>query len=57
MSGTKEEMIDQFEEQVEAFIAQLQEDGDFIDATETDNTRGDEEKKDGDDDVRDGGYF
>ena len=50
-------MIDQFEEQVEAFIAQLQEDGDFIDATETDNTRSDEEKKDGDDDVRDGGYF
>ena len=46
-------MIDQFEEQVEAFIAQLQEDGDFIDATETDS----EEKKDGDDDVRDGGYF
>ena len=57
LSGTKEEMIDQFEEQVEAFIAQLQEDGDFIDATETDNTREDEEKKDGDDDVRDGGYF
>jgi len=57
LSGTKEEMIDQFEEQVEAFIAQLQEDGDFIDATETDNTRSDEEKKDGDDDVRDGGYF
>ena len=53
LSGTKEEMIDQFEEQVEAFIAQLQEDGDFIDATETDS----EEKKDGDDDVRDGGYF
>jgi len=57
LSGTKEEMIDQFEEQVEAFIAQLQEDGDFIDATETDKTREDEEKKDGDDDVRDGGYF
>jgi hypothetical protein len=57
LSGTKEEMIDQFEEQTEAFIAQLQEDGDFIDATETENTRSDEEKKDGDDDVRDGGYF
>ena len=57
LSGTKEEMIDQFEEQTEAFIASLQEDGDFISASETDNTRSDEEKKDGDDDVRDGGYF
>lgn len=57
LSGTKEEMIDQFEEQTESFIASLQEDGDFISASETDNTRSDEEKKDGDDDVRDGGYF
>ncbi len=57
LSGTKEEMIDQFEEQTESFIASLQEDGDFISASETDNTRSDEEKKDGDDDVRDGGYI
>lgn len=57
LSGTKEEMIDQFEEQTESFIASLQEDGDFISASETDTTRSDEEKKDGDDDVRDGGYF
>lgn len=57
LSGTKEEMIDQFEEQTESFIASLQEDGDFISASETDETLIDEEKKDGDDDVRDGGYF
>jgi len=57
VSGNKQVMIDQFEEQTEAFIASLQEDGDFISASETDNTREDEEKKDGDDDVRDGGYF
>ena len=57
LSGSKEEMVDQFEEQTEAFIASLQEDGDFISASETDTTRSDEEKKDGDDDVRDGGYF
>ena len=57
LSGTKEEMIDQFEEQTESFIASLQEDGDFISASETDNTRSDEEKKDGDYDVRDVGYF
>ena len=57
LSGTKEEMIYQFEEQTESFIASLQEDCDFISASETDNTRSDEEKKDGDDDVRDGGYF
>lgn len=57
LSGSKEEMIDQFEEQTESFIASLQEDGDFISASETDTTRSDEEKKDGDDDVRDGGYF
>ena len=57
LSGSKEEMIDQFEEQTEAFIASLQEDGDFISASETEETRSDEEKKDGDDDVRDGGYF
>ena len=50
-------MIDQFEEQTESFIASLQEDGDFISASETEATRSDEEKKDGDDDVRDGGYF
>jgi len=57
LSGSKEEMIDQFEEQTESFIASLQEDGDFISASETEATRSDEEKKDGDDDVRDGGYF
>jgi hypothetical protein len=57
LSGSKEEMVDQFEEQTEAFIASLQEDGDFISASETDETRSDEEKKDGNDDVRDGGYF
>lgn len=57
LSGSKEEMIDQFEEQTESFIASLQEDGDFISATETVNTRSDEEEKDGKDDVRDGGYF
>ena len=57
LSGSKEEMVDQFEEQTEAFIASLQEDGDFISASETDTTRNDEEKKDGNDDVRDGGYF
>jgi hypothetical protein len=57
LSGTKEEMIDQFEEQTESFIASLQEDGDFISASETDETLINEEKKDGDDDVRDGGYF
>jgi len=57
LSGNKQVMIDQFEEQTESFIASLQEDGDFISASETDNTREDEEKKDGDDDVRDGGYF
>lgn len=57
LSGSKEEMVDQFEEQTEAFIASLQEDGDFISASETDTTRSDEEKKDGNDDVRDGGYF
>jgi hypothetical protein len=57
LSGNKQVMIDQFEEQTESFIASLQEDGDFISASETDNTRSDEEKKDGDDDVRDGGYF
>ena len=57
LSGSKEEMVDQFEEQTEAFIASLQEDGDFISASETDTTRSDKEKKDGDDDVRDGGYF
>lgn len=57
LSGSKEEMVDQFEEQTEAFIASLQEDGDFISASETEETRSAEEKKDGDDDVRDGGYF
>jgi len=57
LSGSKEEMVDQFEEQTEAFIASLQEDGDFISASETEETRSDEEKKDGNDDVRDGGYF
>ena len=57
LSGSKEEMIDQFEEQTESFIASLQEDGDFISASETDATRSDEEKEDGKDDVRDGGYF
>jgi len=57
LSGSKEEMIDQFEEQTESFIASLQEDGDFISASETEATQSDEEKKDGDDDVRDGGYF
>ena len=57
LSGSKEEMVDQFEEQTEAFIASLQEDGDFISASETEETRSAEEKKDDNDDVRDGGYF
>ena len=46
---TKALMIDSFEEQTNQFIADLQDSGEFVSATET----GDDD----DDDRRDGGYF
>jgi len=53
LTGTKSQMIEQFTEQTEAFIAQLQEDGDFLSASDTDEGVED----DGDENNRDGGYF
>jgi hypothetical protein len=50
--GTKNQMIEQFTEQTEAFIAQLQEDGEFLSASDTDGV-----DDDGDENNRDGGYF
>jgi hypothetical protein len=52
-SLTKEKMIDNFLSETEAFITALQESGEFVSATESDT----EEKEDGADDIRDGGYF
>lgn len=52
-SLTKEKMIDNFLSETEAFINALQESGEFVSATESDT----EEKEDGADDIRDGGYF
>ena len=53
LTGTKNQMIEQFSEQTEAFIAQLQEDGEFLSASDTDEGVED----DGDENNRDGGYF
>ena len=53
LTGTKSQMIEQFTEQTELFIAQLQEDGDFLSASDTDEGVED----DGDENNRDGGYF
>ena len=53
LTGTKTQMIQQFTEQTELFIAQLQEDGDFLSASDTDEGVED----DGDENNRDGGYF
>ena len=53
LTGTKSQMIEQFTEQTESFIAQLQEDGDFLSASDTDEGVED----DGDENNRDGGYF
>ena len=52
LTGTKNQMIEQFTEQTEAFIAQLQEDGEFLSASDTDGV-----DDDGDENNRDGGYF
>lgn len=53
LTGTKTQMIQQFTEQTELFIAQLQEDGDFLSASDTDEGV----ENDGDENNRDGGYF
>lgn len=53
LTGTKSQMIEQFTEQTESLIAQLQEDGDFLSASDTDEGVED----DGDENNRDGGYF
>ena len=53
LTGTKSQMIEQFTEQTELFIAQLQEDGDFLSASDTDEGV----ENDGDENNRDGGYF
>ena len=51
-SQTKAEMIESFQTQTDELIESLQDDGSFVSAVDSD-----EVKTDGDDSVRDGGYF
>ena len=52
LTQTKDDMISTFLTETEDFIQSLQDSGEFVSATETEDG-----KKDGNDDIRDGGYF
>ena len=52
LTQTKDNMISTFLTETEDFIQSLQDSGEFVSATETEDG-----KKDGNDDIRDGGYF